>query len=105
MWQKLGWPIPITEEAFRESWQNDAAMMMLQQQQRTTTTTTGNEVSNIGRADGALVNPPITCGGDQASVIADNSMADVLDNFLNTDPMDLLDWRDWESASEGFFAA
>ena len=89
VWQKLGWPIPITEEAVRESWQKDTAM-----QQRTT-----NE-DIIGKAD-ASVNPT-TCG-DQAS-IADNSMADVLDDLLNNDPMDLFDWHDWESASDGFFA-
>ena len=64
-------------------------------QQRTTT--------NEGSAD-ASVNPT-TYGGDQTSVADDNSMADVLDNLLNNDPMDLLDWHDWESASDGFFAA
>ena len=89
VWGRHGCPIPIIEEPVQEISQKDTAM-----QPRTT-----NE-DDIGKAD-APVNL-ITCG-DQAS-IADSPTADVLDDLLNTDPMDLLDWHDCESASDGLFA-
>lgn len=35
--------------------------------------------------------------------IEDDTMAVALDNILNSDPMDLLQWDEWESISAGFF--
>ncbi len=82
VWHKVGWRIP-SSEAVRGSLQTDTAM------QATNETNPRTAI---------LANPPRYDYGTE-----DDTMTGALDNLLNSDPMDLLQWDEWESNSAELF--
>ena len=82
VWHKVGWPI-LGTEAVRESLQIDTAMQG-----------TNKDISHTA----ASVAPP-----QYDNRREDNVMTAALDELLNSDPMDLLQWDEWVSISAESF--
>lgn len=82
VWHKLGWQIP-SGEAFRGSLQTDTAMQGTIEE----TPCAAASVNSLLYEDGK----------------EDDTMTAALDNILNSDPMDMLQWDEWESISAGLF--
>ena len=83
VWHKVGWQIP-SGEAVRGSLQTDTVM------QRT------NEENPRTAASARTTR-------DDDDGTEDDTMTAALDNLLNSDPMDMLQWDEWESISAGLF--
>lgn len=82
VWHKVGWQIP-SSEAGQGSSQTDTAMQ-------------GTSENNHPTA--ASANTPRYDNGTE-----DDTMTAALDNILSSDPMDMLQWDEWESISAGLF--
>ena len=82
VWHKVGWPIP-NNETVRGSLPMDTAMQRTIQEHSHTA---------------ASATPPQYEGGTD-----DDTMTAALDDLFSSDPMDLLQWDEWESISAGSF--
>jgi hypothetical protein len=80
--QELGWPLPKSE-AFLGGTREDGPLQE-----------TGNERSQVAISE---------CAQQRNNGEEDGAMGAVLDDFLTGDPMDLLQWDEWEDSTTGMF--
>ena len=82
VWHKIGWQVPCSE-AVRGSLQTDTATQGMNEENPRITASAN------------------TSGDDDGT--EDDTMTAALDNLLNSDPLDMLQWDEWESISAGLF--